>query len=194
MDKTISICIPVYDGMPNGDWYLQRCLDSIKSQTYTNYEIVITREGSMAHNTNLAIKQAKGDLIKILYQDDYLAHKDSLQMILGAFKGQWLVTGSQGDNGDNLMMPVYTGDIHKGNNKIGSPSVLTILNDDPLLFDENMTWLLDCDYYKRMYDKYGEPVYLKDINVIIGIGEHQTTHTLPQSIKDSEQDYLLTKY
>lgn len=194
MDKTISICIPVYPAMKNGDFYLKRCLDSIAEQSYKNYEIVITREGTMAENTNRAIKEAKGDLIKILYQDDYLAHERALEDIIGAFKGHWLVTGSQGDNGDNLMMPVYTGDIHKGNNKIGSPSVLTILNDDPLLFDENMTWLLDCDYYKRMYEKYGEPVYLKDINVIIGIGEHQTTHTLPQSIKDSEQDYLLTKY
>ena len=63
----ISIAIPVYN-MENKDFFLKRCLDSIKSQTFHDYEIVITeKEGGMAINTNEAIRNCKGKFIKILY-------------------------------------------------------------------------------------------------------------------------------
>ena len=146
----ISIVIPVYDKMKDGDFFLNRCLDSIKSQTYTDYEIVMTHEGNSPHNTNLGMKQAEGDLIKILHQDDYFTHENSLKEIVDNFKGDWLITGCS-----NNWYPVYTGDIHLGNNKLGSPSVLTIRNGLDMYFDEELIWLFDCDFYKRMYNKYG---------------------------------------
>src|ERR1700740_3538057 len=104
----ISIAIPVHN-MDKKDFFLKRCLDSIRMQTYQDYEIVITEHGKMAENTNEAIKRSKGDLIKILYMDDYLAHKDSLQRIVDAFKGNWLATGCIHDSnhGSELFNPHY---------------------------------------------------------------------------------------
>ncbi len=195
MDKRpkISIAIPVYE-MPNGDFFLQRCLNSIKQQTFKDFEVVITQEGKMAQNTNSAIKQSKGELIKILYMDDYFSHKDALQVIVDTFKGHWLVTGCSHDPGTHTHLPSYNDQIQFGKNTIGSPSVLTIRNDDPLLFDESLGWLLDCDYYRRMHNKFGDPVFLNDINVTIGIHEGQSTHLMGEEVKIKEHKMMEEKY
>lgn len=180
--------------MENGEFFLNRLKESLDKQTFRDFELVITKEGKMAENTNAAIRKSKGELIKILYMDDYLAHPDALQMISDAFEGEWLVTGCAHDPGTHTHYPVYNDRIHEGINTIGSPSVLTLKNDDPLLFDESLTWLLDCDLYKRLYEKHGTPTILNDINVVIGVGGHQTTHLLSEDIKVAEHDYLENKY
>jgi len=184
----ISILVPYHD-MDNAEFFLKRNIDSIMSQTYKNYEIVLTKDGKMAENINSAIRRAKGDLIKILFLDDYFAHPNALQDIVDNFKGGWLVTGT-----DNNKYPYYTEDTYLGNNKLGSPSALTFENKDPLLFDETMTWLLDCDYYKRLFTRYGEPSIIDGINVCIGCGVHQSTHLLSEELKTNEHNYMLKKY
>jgi glycosyltransferase involved in cell wall biosynthesis len=95
----ISICIPTY----NGERYLEQCLNSAVAQTYKDIEIVIcddcstdkswniiqnyaakypqiraTRNAAnlgLVGNWNNCIKQAKGEWIKFLFQDDYLAEE-----------------------------------------------------------------------------------------------------------------------
>lgn len=192
----ISIAIPTHN-MANKDFFLNRCLESIRSQSYQDYEIVITKRGKMAENTNSAIRKCTGDLIKILYMDDYLAHRDALKEIVENFRGGWLVTGCQHDNGEmvgNPHLPEWNNKMHTGNNTIGSPSVLTIENKDPLMFDERMSWTLDCDYYIRLYERYGAPTILSSFNVNMGIGDHQMTQLLTEPQKRSEQKLMLKKY
>ncbi len=184
----ISLIIPIHD-MKGGAEFLWSSVNAIMEQSFKDYEIIIVKDGLMAANTNSGIKRARGELIKILYLDDQLAHKDALKEIVESFKGHWLVSATN-DNPN----PHYTHDIHTGNNKLGSPSALTILNDNPLLFDEKMSWLLDCDYYRRMYEKYGEPTILNKVNVIIGKGDHQVTHLMSDEDKWKEEDYMLEKY
>lgn len=219
----ISIAIPT-SNMENKEGLFTRCLESLWMQVYQDFEIVVTDDSTddgiqkvcdfyktgiryyrntacmgMARNTNEAIKRSKGELIKILYMDDFLAHDRSLLKIVNNFDGKWLVTActhiKSGENfTHSIHFPKYSDDIHTGNNTIGSPSVLTIKNINPLLFDENMTWLLDCDYYKRMYDKFGEPNIINDINVVIGLHDAQATHTMGEERKLQEFDYITKKY
>lgn len=192
----ISIAIPVYN-MKNKDFFLERCLQSIRKQTYQDYEIVITEAGAMAKNYNQAIKESNGEIIKILSMDDYLTNEHSLQEIVDNFKGGWLVTGCLHDMGaiiGNPHYPSYNPDVYKGNNTIGGPSVLTIENKDPLLMDENLSWLIDCDYYRRLYERYGEPAILNSLNVTIGVGDHQATNILSNEVKDNEYHYMIKKH
>jgi len=184
----ISIVVPIHN-MQNGEFFLWRAINSVMEQSFKDYEIVIVKEGSMPVNTNAGIKKATGELIKILYMDDWFAHTDALKDIVDNFKGEWLITGV-----DTNPFPKWTDDIYKGNNKLGSPSALTIRNGNPMLFDENLSWLLDCDLYKRMHDVYGEPVILPGVNVNIGIHSGQMTNILKEDYKLSEHRYVNKKY
>jgi glycosyltransferase involved in cell wall biosynthesis len=182
--------------MKNGDFFLKRLMDSIEKQTYKDYEVVITKDGRMAENTNSAIKKAKGDIVKIIYMDDYFAHENSLQEIADNFTAGWLVTGCLHDYGDSIKNPHYPSwnqSIYK-ENTIGSPSVLAFENKDPLMFDEEMSWTLDSDYYMRLFNRYGYPKILPSLNVIIGIGDHQMTSILTQGEKLEEEDIMKKRY
>ncbi len=177
----VSICIPYYAKMENAAALLHRCLSSIDDQTFKDYEVIITDKGSMAKNTNTAIKQSKGKIIKILFMDDYFTDQNSLQKIVDNFSGGWLVTGCLHNYENQLInphLPQWTDDIETGNNRIGSPSVMAFANKQPLLFDEKLGWLLDCDLYKRLHLRYGEPTYLYEYNVTIGIHAGQASNIM----------------
>lgn len=186
--------------MENGDYFLQRLQDSLDAQTFQDFEVIYTRDGLMAHNTNSAIKKAKGDIVKVLYMDDFLWSKDALQEVHNAFTNHigWYASGCvHTDDGIAFSaphVPSYNEQIHTGNNTIGSPSVVAFENDDPLLFDENLSWLLDCDLYARLHKRYGPPMLNPALHVAIGIGPHQTTYKLTDEQKKNEHGYLARKY
>lgn len=184
----ISIAIPTHN-MKNGNFFLKRLLNSIREQTYQDYEIVVTEKGKMAENTNYAMKQCRGKLIKVMYMDDWFAHKNALKEIVENFEGDWMITGC-----NTNPHPYWTDDIETGNNHLGSPSVLTVRRKTMILFDETMSWLLDCDLYRRMYDLYGPPKILDTINVNMGIGDHQMTNILTNEEKLQEHKYMQKKY
>ena len=141
-----------------------------------------------------------GDIIKILYLDDYLAHPDSLKNIVENFNGGWLATGCVHDFGDGVLkephLARYEGVLPGPAivNSLGSPSVIAIENKDPLLFDENMTWVLDIDYYNRLLRRYGPPTILDSYDIAIGCGDHQVTNIISEEEKNAEEKYLLQKY
>ena len=55
--KKISVIVPVY----NSEKYLEKCLDSIKSQTYTNLEIILIDDGSVDKSPSICDSYAKSD-------------------------------------------------------------------------------------------------------------------------------------
>lgn len=194
----ISIVIP-FHWMENWPVFLSRCLMSIEAQTFKEYEIIFLKHSTMPITSNRAMESAKGELVKILYMDDYFATANSLQEIVDNFKKEdhWLVTGclhdKEGKIGD-YHSPKYTENIYTGNNGIGSPSVLTYRRKGSIDFDEKLSWLLDCDLYKRYFDLYSAPKILDTPNMIIGVGKHQTSNTMSDKEKQKEHDYLMKKY
>lgn len=190
--------------MKNGDYFLWRLIQSLMRQSFKDYELVIVQDGLMAGNSNSGMRKAKGELIKILYLDDYFAHENALQTISDNFTEdvQWLATGCLHQRSEpdyyedphSPHYPKYVHDIHRGNNQIGSPSVITIRNEGHLDFDERLSFLLDCDFYKRYYQKYGSPKLISDLNVVIGIGSHQTSSLMSDEEKKSEFYLINEKY
>ena len=98
----VSICIPAYEQAS----LLQRTLDSVFEQTYSDFEVIVTDDSASPmvealmtrwisdprvryvrnskrvgspENWNKAIGLAKGSLIKVLHHDDWFSGKDSLQ-------------------------------------------------------------------------------------------------------------------
>ena len=140
----------------------------------------------LSSNLNCIIKNkyAKGNFIKILAQDDYLYGENSLEILaknINQSTDHWIVSGcihtTDNKNFFKPMHPRYNKMIHLGNNTIGGLDVLTIKNESPLLFDETLLWLLDCEYYKRCYDKYGPPKIIKDVLAAVRLGDHNITNT-----------------
>lgn len=190
----VSIVVPIHN-MKDGDKFLWRLVNSLTEQTFKDWELIITREGKMAENTNAGIKKARGKLVKILYLDDYLTDEISLESMVNMFEmggdTEWALFGTH-----NNRTPKWTDDIATGNNKLGSPSALMFRNhfNDNLLFDENMSWLLDCDYYKRMFEKYKYPSTIVGNFITLGEGDHQMTHILTDEEKLAEHKYMKQKY
>lgn len=193
----VSIIVPIHD-MKNGEFFLWRLVNSLVSQTFKNWELIITKDGKMAENTNSGIKRARGEYIKILYLDDYFSDPLSLETMVNWF-GQgveWLICGT-----NNNPLPQWTDDIETGNNKLGSPSALMFRNrwgiypfGDNVFFDERLSWLLDCDLYKRLYRRYGKPQILGGNYITLGEGDHQMTHILTDEQKLAEYELIKRKY
>lgn len=152
-----------------------------------------------SQNTNQSMSMAKGSLIKIIFMDDYLYHVDSLKDIVEAFEGKWLVTACE-HTYDGLsyfrpFYPKYSEDIYTGNNTISSPSVLTIKNDsEKLYFNPEYSWLMDCEYYKRCYNKFGEPKILNKINVVNRMSPYQVSNNLSEVKKNEEINRLISTF
>lgn len=154
--------------------------------------------GSISHNLNNALKHCSGDYIKILFQDDFLYNELSLETIVSYIKNKdvnWLVTGcahtKDMETIFNPMIPVYHNKIYEGINTISSPSVLTIKNStDMLYFNESLKWLMDVEYYKRCYDKYGLPDIVNNICVINRESDIRATTLISDEIKNSEVELL----
>lgn len=104
----VSILVPVYNTAP----YLDRCMDSLLNQTYSDLEVVVINDGStdnsfekllayqkkdtrvhvfsysnsgISKTRNRALAKAKGDLILFVDSDDYI-EPDMLEVMVNALK------------------------------------------------------------------------------------------------------------
>lgn len=192
----LSIITPVHS-MEGAGAFLQRLHDSLAIQTFKDFEWIGVRKGKMAETTNEAIRQANGEIIKILFMDDYLAHENALQNIVDGMDSGWLASGClhthDGKELINPHYPTYHPSIRDGVNTIGSPSVVAIRKGTKVKFDERMSFFLDCDWYTRLYEEYGPPVLLNSLDVVIGLGPHQTTNIMTTEEKQAELTYMLDK-
>lgn len=105
----ISVIVPVY----NIDKYIERCLDSILEQTYTDFELIVVDDGSIDDSAkicddlaqkdgrikvfhkanggavsavNVGLEHARGDLVAFIDGDDFVA-SDYLQTLVSAAEG-----------------------------------------------------------------------------------------------------------
>jgi len=159
------------------------------------------RRGSSSANINNAMHYARGRWIKILFQDDFFYSDDSLQKTADALEScnGWLATGSEhtydGMTMIRPMTPNWNPNIHLGNNSIGSPTVITLRNTaDKPMFNEELIWLMDCDYYRRMYDRWGAPKLIPDITVVNMFWDRRLSNTIHPEIKQAEHIKMREKY
>lgn len=158
--------------------------------------------GFISPNLNNAMKHCSGKWIKILFQDDFLFEKDSLliqhEILENVQDITWLVTSfchsNDGFNFYREYIPKYSDNIWTGNNTLGNPSNLTIKNETILYFDEELNWLVDCEYYYRMFLKHGKPFILGPITVVNRTHGGGLTDKTKQEIKDRELRVLTERY
>ncbi|MCQ2429173.1 MAG: glycosyltransferase [Clostridia bacterium] len=103
----ISIIVPVY----NGEAYMRKCLDSVLSSTYRDFELIVVENGStdatleiartyeaadsrvrvittdvkgLSHARNLGIAEAKGEYLAFVDADDYISPYMYREMVRAA--------------------------------------------------------------------------------------------------------------
>lgn len=223
----VSIAIPCYSMGGRGGEFLGYSLTKIENQTHKNVEVVISdhsednlvkdvvdlwskklnivyirndyKRGSSSANINTAMKHCSGEIIKILFQDDFLYDNDSLTHIVTHFgESTWMVTSCEHTNDGVTMnrrhVPQYNNQIHLGVNTISSPSVVVVRNNCEVFFDDDLIWLMDVEFYKRLYDKFGEPTILNIVTVVNRLWDSQVSNVLSDDIKENEVKLMREKY
>ena len=159
--------------------------------------------GVISPNLNNAIKNCQGEWIKILFQDDYLFNSNSLlnlnNFIVNNPDSVWIASSfwhtNDGKNLHTRLRPQWPDKpIWLGFNSIGCPSVLTIKNKDVIYFDETLNWLMDCEYYKRMFDLYGTPTFHDQDTIINRIVIDRLSNTISEKQKIDEVERMRSLY
>jgi len=229
--KEISIAIPAYEMHGFGSEFLEFSFEKLRSQSFTDFEIVVSDHsndnsikdlckkyskfldikyfrnsenlGNSSANINNAIKFSTGRIVKILFQDDFLYSTDSLKDIKESFDNnpdkKWLVSSCEhsknGIDFYNNFMPEFDKEkLLSGVNTISSPSVISFLKPYNVGFDENIIWMMDCDYYIRMQQEFGDPIILTSTNVVNRIWDNQYNNMISNEIKEKETEYIKNKF
>lgn len=158
--------------------------------------------GSSSANLNNALLNCNGDIVKILMQDEYLYSQDALEKIEAEFlktpSQNWLINGCVfGKEVGSVLgsiVPYYSEDIVCGKNTIGSPSSLSIKRHSVELFNEDLLWVMDCEYYKRMYSIYGEPIVIQEPLVFVCQHKDQVSSYMDEKQKRAEEEVLKNIY
>jgi len=180
--------------------------DDVK-QVCNSYDFVTvinnTGRKSASSNMNNALLQSTGDVIKIMFADDFFVDDYSLfDSTKPIFDGQlWSVTACcHTQNGKEFFRPFfprYHNDIHLGTNTMSSPSTISMRRDNQTLFDENINYLLDVEWYKRMCIRHGEPHINNRINVVNRIHEDSLSSSLHkegiENVMEKEVTYVKSK-
>jgi len=86
MDKKVSVIVPVY----NVSAYLDECIQSILSQTYTNLEIILVDDGSTDESGAICDKYTADERVKVIHQQNGGAGK-AKNTALDVFSGDYVV-------------------------------------------------------------------------------------------------------
>jgi len=211
-----------------GAHYLRASLDSIAGQVFRDFEVVVADQSDddavsdlcssygalrirhietphlkrqASANTNAAIDAATGDIVKILFQDDFLNGDDALSQIAMAFddrKIQWCLSGSDHtEDGRTLIrpfVPKFHDRIHFGQNTVSSPSVLAVRRAQAPRFDEALIWLMDVDYYKQCALRFGPPKVLPGPLVVNRLHPGQVSASVSRARVRHELRHVRRKY
>jgi len=181
-------------------------VESICSKDFKNINIIYLKNeidrGFWGSNINNAIKSCSGQLIKLMQQDDIFSKETVFSKIVREYENknfEWAICGGIHTVDYKLfyhrIIPTYTNDLHKGNNRLGGISSVVIKNiPDKLYFDNHLNWMGDCEYYIRAYQKFGIPKIFEDPLIIYKQSERQLTNKLSDEIKIREVELVSKKY
>lgn len=197
----ISIAVPTWECYGKGAEFLDDLLRTIEIQTFNDFEVVISDHsqndqvlnildeyknkfdivylrnendrGNSSSNTNNAIDNCSGEIIKIMFQDDFFYDDEAIEKIYDVLYNSdkiWILNGCNhtADHGNSFywdFYPSFNDKLLNGVNTISSPSVVAFKKIVKRRFDCCLTYYMDIDFYYGMKVDYGEPILYNDILV-----------------------------
>ena len=231
--KTFSICVPVYT-MKGGlcERFLIEYLSHLLFQTYRDFEVIVSDQSNdvelknicdifskvldikyvvntskiknAASNVNNAVRHASGEIVKLLYVDDFFVDEKALEKIKNAFDANenlnWLISGfthsdQQRTKYFRTRIPRYDQKFVNGDNSTGNPSNYSVRRKYAIEMDENLLWVVDGEYFYRTFYYHGDPIMIKD--VLVCFREHESSaFKSPElsSLEAEERLYCTEKY
>jgi glycosyltransferase involved in cell wall biosynthesis len=223
----LTFAISLHDRGKIGNTFIRELLESINNQLYKNFEVVISDSSNrsdysktiasfenslnikhlssgyshISDNINFAIKNSKGQYIKIMFSDDLVLSRfltTYLLLIYKIFKKKWVLFSSYDFKRDenvyfgivNGRKPKWNDKLLYGINTISSPSVMSFVNFENNLFDNNLNLLMDCEFYFRLKEKYGNPYYSHRFYIGNRIHSEQWQNTISQKSRKIEMEYV----
>jgi len=229
----ISICCPVYTMKGKiAEKFLVLYFSNLINQTFKDFNVIISDQSdsdnlkqicdvfshvldiryhkntsgvkNAANNVNNSIRHATGDIIKLLYMDDFFLDTQALHKINDAFesnkKGKWFISGyAVCDNERNRItkrfLPRYNEKFVNGDNSTGNPSNYSVRREFALEMDEDLLWLVDGEYFYRSYYHYGDPIIINDILVCLMDRPDGAFHDENiKSLDAKERQYCVDKF
>jgi glycosyltransferase involved in cell wall biosynthesis len=229
----VSVAIPVFEYYGRGVEVLDDMLRTISYQTLKDVEVVISDHsrndnietyceeneynlnikyfrnengrGNPAINTNNAIDNCSGEIIKVFQQDDFFYDTEALEIMyleMVQSSQKWFVCGAihTRDDGNSFFHPMFPRwdekiMLENEHNFIGGVSVLSIKNEVKTRFDPNVRMLLDVDFYYNAMINYGMPILYQDLLIVNRVRD---TDTLMAEISEhevvEEYEYCHKKY
>lgn len=185
----VSVCIPAYNQVE----FLQKTLESILIQTYQDYEVIVTddspddrvqrlveqfdfkgklryikniRSLGSPENWNEAVRQSKGEYIKIMHHDEWFNYNDSLNEFVSLLnsnpEADFAFSAATGfdisknykwyHSATNEQLTKLKQDprcLFFGN-FIGPPSATIYRKRANCSYDSRLKWIVDFDFYIRI--------------------------------------------
>lgn len=174
MDSLISIIIPVY----NVCEYLEKCLDSVINQTYTNLEIILVDDGSSDGSEKICDEYAlKDKRIKVIHKENRgvaSARNEGVKHSTGVYIG-WIDSDdyacpnmferlyelAQKNNADIVICSNYINEINDDDSKaeVYTKTVKDVMSD--VLLDEITSHLWNKLFKRKLFDN----IIFPDISV-----------------------------
>jgi glycosyltransferase involved in cell wall biosynthesis len=222
----VSIVVPAYEMKGNGAEFLGQLISSVIGQTYKNVEVVVSddskdgviqelcrqaseylkvihvkheSQGRSSPNVNNAIDHASGDIIKVLFQDDFFVDKEAITKIVREHENghRWVLAGyvhtNDGVSFYKHHIPSFHPEGYVGENLVGAPSCLSFIRDE-IRFDDKLAWLMDCEFYHRLYLKWGKPKIIPDPLSANRLWNGQVTNDVDEGVKAFETCYVWRKF
>jgi glycosyltransferase involved in cell wall biosynthesis len=206
--KRISVIVPIFDPESQFQNFLNDLLESVAQQSTLPLEVILcgnepptylvnlfrrfsgrlnlvwlqNQSSNAPENINFGVDAAEGEVVKLLFQDDFLI--DS-QVLASSEKvltdSPWRAFACQsaqkdGSLGNEKLFPIFHNRLRDGENPIGAPSVVAFKKSSYVEMDSRLPYLFDVDWYLSMAHLNGFPSY--ETIPSIGIRGHagQATH------------------
>ena len=142
-NEKVSVIIPVY----NDEKYLNQCVDSVLSQTYTNYEIILVDDGSTDHTSTICENyREKYPQIRVLHKKNG-GVGSSRNAGLALATGEYIVFVDH----DDWLDEHYIEDLYKlakKNNADIAAGNFNMFYEEKSLFSY---WINQDDYFEKNY-------------------------------------------
>jgi hypothetical protein len=235
MKSLVSICIPVYEMNGYGISMFKVLMDSILMQSYKPIQVVVSDHskdkifkdvckqynlnikyltfsenyGNGPANTNNAVRNANGSIIKTMFQDDFFINNQAIEKMVKCLKmsNGWIATGCMHTNTEGKVLerphiPMWGGmgedksvaSYNAREQKIGCPSIIMFKKNSSLEFNERITMLMDYDFYYKLGRLYGSPSILEEYLIGVRVWPGSVTSRTGYSNNDKEKQLMVEMY